>query len=151
MAVYAGETVLLTVLTHRHPRRADKYLNVWFVILDLSADETLDTACGYEFVGAHAVSCVSRHLADCLRPFLVRCYVCATIKAARYFCPRWGHYVKTVFVRRCPTCAATGEVCFGMHHPNCYQCDLDWHLIGDSDSSDGQVFFESDVTDDDRS
>ena len=34
MAVYAGEDILLKALTHRHPRRADKYLNMWFVMLD---------------------------------------------------------------------------------------------------------------------
>ena len=129
-----GEDILVKALTHRHPHRSDRNLNMWFFMLDLSAE---NTAMVYEFVGAHAVCCVSRTVADCLRPFLVRCYVCNTIKAARFFSPFWLHWVDTLYVTRCPTCTATGEVCLDMQHPNCYQCEQNWHHIGDSDSDWG--------------
>ena len=135
MTIHVGEDILLKALTHRHPGRADGYLNMWFVMLDLSAQETLEAACPCEFVGAPALCCVSQRLAECLRPFQIRCYVCTNIKSTRYFSPRWGHWVRSFFMRRCSTCIVTGEVCLDMHHPNCSRCELDWCQADDSDSS----------------
>ena len=135
MTACDGEDMLIKALTNRHPRRTDKHLNFWFFMLDLGPEETILAENTPEFVGAAALCCVSRALAACLRPFEIRCYVCQTIKACRFFSPQWGHWITSwPALRKCHCCRETGEVCFDMHHPNCYDCELEW-LHASSDSS----------------